>query len=172
MRKFELKENYPDILRETETATGIKKCNRVEINQQLGDSWAKQKDIDGLYKNQNKMQSLHHSPRLHQVLRQKEVIFDQWTFFDHPHQYCNIAIVLFFTWASFFTPILTIYDHLISDAPSTKQLNRKEQSVDDSAYNQKLLNSIVKGASDFKCKHCQEPFGKLDDLTRHMYQKE
>ena len=66
----------------------------------------------------------------------------------------------------------TISDLLISDAPSSKQLSRKEQSVDDSAYNQKLLNSIVKGASDFKCKHCQEPFGKLDDLTRHMYQKE
>ena len=117
------------------------------------------------------MQSLHHSPRLHQVLRQKEVIFDQWTFFDHPHQYCNIAIVIFLLEPQF-PPILTIYDHLISDAPSSKQLNRKEQSVDDSAYNQKLLNSIVKGASDFKCKHCQEPFGKLDDLTRHMYQKE
>ena len=30
--------NYPDILRETETVTAVKRCNRVEISRQLEDS--------------------------------------------------------------------------------------------------------------------------------------
>ena len=109
MRKFEFKENYRDILRETETATGIKKCNRVEINQQLGDSWAKQKDIDGLYKNQNKMQSLHHSQRLHQVLRQKEVIFDKLTFLSSSSVVWDCNSSFCFGLSIIFHPFLTIW---------------------------------------------------------------
>lgn len=41
-----------------------------------------------------------------------------------------------------------------------------------SCYNSRLFRSIVKGASDFKCKHCGESFTKLECLTKHMYSKE
>lgn len=41
-----------------------------------------------------------------------------------------------------------------------------------SCYNSRLFRSIVKGASDFKCKHCGEAFTKLENLTKHMYAKE
>ncbi len=38
----------------------------------------------------------------------------------------------------------------------------------DVSYNSRLFKSIMKGASDFKCKHCGESFDKLDSLTKHM----
>ncbi|CAG5102683.1 Oidioi.mRNA.OKI2018_I69.chr1.g419.t1.cds [Oikopleura dioica] len=38
----------------------------------------------------------------------------------------------------------------------------------DVSYNSRLIKSIMKGASDFKCKHCGESFDKLDSLTKHM----
>ena len=43
--------------------------------------------------------------------------------------------------------------------------------LDSTCYNSRLFQSIVKGASDFKCKHCGMSFTKLESLTKHMYSK-
>lgn len=62
----------------------------------------------------------------------------------------------------------------VTASSSTAPSNGTSQPVPESpsCYNSRLFRSIVKGASDFKCKHCGEAFTKLENLTKHMYAKE
>lgn len=62
----------------------------------------------------------------------------------------------------------------VAPSSSIAPSNGTSQPVPESpsCYNSRLFRSIVKGASDFKCKHCGEAFTKLENLTKHMYAKE